>query len=95
MPNFETVPISEIKAAPRMSESKRKKIEEYLGYINQLTDEKGGRLVCGSDENVITVRNYLKTAADIASKKIKIRRSGNVISFFLEKKRGGRRKKTQ
>ena len=95
MPRFELVSVEEIKNAPRMSESKRKKVEEYVGFINQLTDDKGGRLVCSDDENVMTVRNYLRTAAEIAGKRIKIRRSGKVLSFFIEKKRGGRRKKSE
>ena len=92
MPKFEAVPLQEIKNAPGMSEAKRKKIEEYTSYINQLTSEMGGRLTCYDDENVITVRNYLKAAVEMANKTIKIRRSGKVISFFLEKKRGRKEK---
>ena len=94
MPKFETAPIDEIKSGTRMSEKKRKILEEYSGYVNQLSDTMGGKLICGPDENVISVRNYLKVAADIAGKNIKIRRSGNVISFYAEKKRGrGKAKK--
>ncbi len=91
MPKFETVPVAEIKAVRRMSEAKKRRLEEYVGYINQLSDEKGGRLICSANENIITVRNDLKTAATMAGKNIKIRRSGNVIAFYLVKKRGRRK----
>lgn len=93
MPKFEMVPIQEIKTVPRMSEARRKKLEEYAGYINQLTSVKGGRLLCTPNENITTVRNDLRRAAGMVGKKIAIRRTGNIISFFLEKRRGGRRKK--
>jgi len=94
MPKFEMVPVEEIKATPRISEARRRKLQEYIAYINQLTGEKGGRLVCAPNENITSIRNDLKKAAEIAGKNINIRRSGNVISFFLQKKRGGRRKKS-
>ena len=90
MPKFETVPAAEIKAVRRMSEAKKKRLEGYVGYINQLSDEKGGRLICSANENILTVRNDLKTASTMAGKNIKIRRSGNVIAFYLVKKRGRR-----
>jgi hypothetical protein len=93
MPKFETVPVAEIKTASRMSEARRKKLEGYVNYINQLSETEGGRLTCSPNENVAAVRNDLKTAAEMAGKNIKIRRSGNVINFYLVKKRGGRRKK--
>jgi len=93
MPKFETVPIEEIKTASRMSEARRKKLEEYVGYIEQLSEEKGGRLVCSPSENITTIRNDLKTAAEMAGKNLMIRRNGNVISFYIVKKRGGRRKR--
>lgn len=88
MPNFEIVSIEQIKAAPRVSEARRKKLEEYVGYINQLTNVKGGRLVCSADDNISAVRNDLRRAAEIAGKKIAMRRAGNIISFFLEKRSG-------
>jgi len=81
MLKFEIVPVAEIKATPRMSEAKRKKLEEYSGYINQLSDEYGGKLTCSPSENEISVRNYLKVAADMAGKNIKIRRGGNVMGM--------------
>jgi hypothetical protein len=92
MPKMEIVPIAEIKGTAGMSEARRKKLEVYVGYISQLTDEKGGRLVCFANENILTVRNDLKKAAEMAGKNIKTRRSGNIIAFYLVKKRG--RKKT-
>lgn len=87
MPNFEIVSIEQIKAAPRVSEVRRKKLEEYVSYINQLTNVKGGRLVCSADENVAAIRYDLRRAAEIAGKKVAIRTSGNIILFFLEKRR--------
>ncbi len=90
MPKFETVPVAEIKAVRRMSEARRKKLEEYVAYINQLSETKGGRLFCSPGEKVTTIRNDLKTAAEMVGKNIKIRRSGNVIAFYLVKKRGRR-----
>jgi hypothetical protein len=94
MPKFETVPVAEIKAVLRMSEPRKKKLETYVGYINQLSDDKGGKLTCSPSENVTTVRNDLKLAAQMAGKNLKIRRSGNIISFYIEKRRGGRKKKS-
>ena len=91
MPKMEIVPIAEIRGTVGMSEARRKRLEVCIGYINQLTDEKGGRLVCYPNENILTVRNDLKKAAEMAGKNIKTRRSGNVIAFYLVKKRGRRK----
>ncbi len=91
MPKFETVPVAEFRGRVGMTEARRKRLEVYVGYINQLTDEKGGRLVCSANENILTVRNDLKKAAEMAGKNIKTRRSGNVIAFYLVKKRGRRK----
>jgi hypothetical protein len=91
MPRFETVPMEELKLATAISERKRKSLEAYMGYVDQLTPDTGGRLICDPSEKITTVRNDLKQAAGLRGKDIVVRRSGNVLAFYLSGKRRGRR----
>ena len=45
-----------------MSEARKRRVEQYIGYIKQLSPEHGGKLTCSSNENNNTVRNDLKKA---------------------------------
>ena len=95
MPKLDIVPIEEAgtKSAPR---GKRAQIlQEYLGYIDQLTKGQAGRLVAGAGETTATVRRRLGDAARGGGHKLTIRRAGDEVYFWTERRRAanGRRRR--
>jgi hypothetical protein len=60
-------------------------LEEYKGYINQLTSlESVKKLVPVGDEKIATLRNRLKRAAEAVGKDLEIKKSGNVLFYRLK-----------
>ncbi len=82
MPTFDQVPLQE--AILKTATGKTAKItQEYLGYIQQLTDGQAGRLQPGEGESVATVRRRLGVAAKLAGEDITIKRQGNEVYFWV------------
>ena len=96
MPRFDIVPIAEVRVKSA-SEGKRAQIlQEYRGYIDQLTSGQAGRLVAVAGETTATVRRRLGDAARAAGHKLTIRRAGDEVYFWAVEKRraaNGRRRR--
>ncbi len=95
MPKFDIVPLEEVRVRSA-SEGKRAQIlQEYLGYIDQLKSGEAGRLVASAGETTATVKRRLGAAARAAGKNLTIRRAGDEVYFWAERRRSknGRRKR--
>ena len=93
MPKLDIVPIEEAKAKTTSeSASVRKRaqtLQEYLGYIDRLKSGEAGRLVAGAGETTATVRRRIGAAARAGGKNLTIRRAGNEVYFWVERRRSG------
>ena len=90
MPKFDIVPMEEAKGRSA-SEGKRAQIlQEYRGYLDQLTKGQAGRLVAGAGETTATVRRRIGAAARAAGHKLTIRRAGDEVYFWVDQRTGGR-----
>jgi hypothetical protein len=98
MPEFETVSLQE--AQLRTIPGRRGRfINEYAGYIQQITPGKAGKIHLSEDEKPATVRRRLVVAAQAMGVILIIRRSGEDIYFWREgraeeqpRQRNGRRR---
>ena len=101
MPEFETV--SREEAQLRTAAARQGKlVAEYAHYIQQLPAGQAGRLRCVEQENPLTIRRWLVTAAKAMNIPLTIKRSGNDIYFWREdraeeepRRRRGRRARRQ
>ena len=94
MPKFDKVPIEEV-GVKSASEGKRAQtLREYRGYIDQLKSGEAGRLVAGEGETTATVRRRLGDAARALGHRLTIRRAGDEVYFWVERRRAanGRRR---
>ena len=97
MPKLDIVPIEEAKVKTdfeNVSAGKRVQIlQEYRGYIEQLTKGQAGRLVASAGETTATVRRRIGAAARAAGHTLTIRRAGDEVYFWVERRRSanGRR----
>ena len=92
MPTFDQVPLQE--AMLKTATGKTARInQEYLGYIEQLTEGQAGRLQPGEGESVPTVRRRLGVAAKLSGKDITIKRQGNEVFFWVQQEPRPRRKR--
>jgi hypothetical protein len=83
MPEFSTVSVQE--AQLRTIPGRQGKfINEYAGYIQQLPTGRAGRLRIEEDENPLTIRRRLVTAAQAMNIPLIIKRSGNELYFWRE-----------
>ena len=93
MPKLDVVPIEEARGKTTSeSASKRKRaqvLQEYRGYIEQLTKGQAGRLVANAGETTATVRRRIGAAARAAGHKLTIRRAGDEVYFWVERRRSG------
>ncbi len=93
MPQFDTVPLSE--AQLQSSTGKRAAlIREYVGYIEQVTPGRAGRLGNSASESLAAVRRRLGAAARYLDKTLVIRRSENHVYFWVDEGTGRRRRST-
>jgi hypothetical protein len=98
MPDFEIVSVQE--AQLRTIPGRRGKfLNEYAGYIQQLTPGKAGKIHLFEYENPATVRRRLGVAAQAMGITLIIRRSGEDVYFWREgraeeqpRQRNGRRR---
>ncbi len=99
MPKLDIVPVEEARAkttTESVSIRKRAQIlQEYRGYIDQLTTGEAGRLVAGAGETTATVRRRIGAAARAAGHKLTIRRARDEVYFWAERRRAakGRRRR--
>ena len=77
MPKLDIVPIEEARAKSASGGKRTHILQEYIGYIDQLTSGPAGRLVAGAGETTATVRRRLGDAARAAGHKLTIRRAGD------------------
>jgi hypothetical protein len=100
MPNFAIVSLEDAKLQTT-SGRQRESLNEYAGYIQQLSRGKAGMLHPEEDENPATIRRRLTVAAKTLGIDLIIKRSGQDIYFWtaaLEEakprpRRGGRRRR--
>ncbi len=90
MPKLDIVPIEEARGKSASSGKRAQILQEYLGYIDQLTKGQAGMLVAGAGETTATVRRRLGAAARAAGHKLTIRRAGDEVYFWAERRRRGR-----
>ena len=91
MSTFELVTVEE--AIMRATPGKRAKVlEEYLGYIRQLTSGQAGKLQPGEGESVTAVRRRIGAAAKLAGKDLVVRRSGAEVYFWEAPRKRSRSK---
>ena len=95
MPKFNMVPIEEAEVKSASKGKRAQILREYLGYIDQLTKGQAGRLVASPGETTATVRRRIGGAARAAGHKLTIRRTGDEVYFWVERRRSanGRRRK--
>ena len=94
MPTFNQVPLQE--AMLKTATGKTAQInQEYLGYIEQLTEGQAGRLRPGESESVATVRRRLGVAAKLSGKEINIKRQGNEVYFWVQQEPRPRRQRRE
>ena len=87
-----SIEVASMKTASE-SASRRKRaqiLQEYRGYIDQLTKKQAGRLVASAGETTATVRRRLGDAARAAGHKLTIRRAGGEVYFWVERRRRGK-----
>ncbi len=96
MPKLDIVPMEEAKGKSASGEKRAQILQEYLGYINQLKSGEAGRLVASAGETTATVRRRIGAAARSAGKSLTIRRAGDEVYFWVERRRAanGRRRRS-
>jgi hypothetical protein len=101
MPNFEIISVADAKLKT-IPVRQRQYMNEYAGYIQQLSPGKAGKLHPKEDEKLTTIRRRLGVAAQTLGTTLVIRRSGEDIYFWSEgrgeaqpRPRNGRRRRRQ
>ena len=90
MPNFETVPI-DVAAERTVVNQRQKIIQEYVAYIQQLPEGQAAKLTAGEGETLPMIRRRLGEAARAANKDLVIKRTGDELYFWVQKKPHKRR----
>jgi hypothetical protein len=101
MPNFELISVEDAKVQT-IPVRQRTYVNEYAGYIQQLSAGKAGKLHPKEDEKLTTIRRRLVVAAQTLGITLVIKRSGEDIYFWSEgeaaaqpRPRNGRRRRRQ
>jgi hypothetical protein len=101
MPDFAIVSVEDAKVQTA-SGRQREYMNEYAGYIQQLSHGKAGMLHQKEDEKLTTIRRRLVVAAQTLGITLVIKRSGEDIYFWSEgeavaqpRPRNGRRRRRQ
>ena len=90
MPNFETVSI-DVAAERTVVNQRQKIIQEYVAYIQQLPEGQAAKLTAGDGETLPMIRRRLGEAARAADKDLVIKRTGDELYFWVQKKPRKRR----
>ncbi len=95
MPKFDIVPIEEVRVTSASEAKRAQMLREYRGYIDQLKSGQAGRLVAGAGETTATVRRRIGAAARAGRKNLTIKRAGDEVYFWSERRRApnGRRRR--
>ncbi len=95
MPKLDIVPMEEAKGRSATRGKRVQILQEYLGYIDQLKSGQAGRLVARAGETTATVRRRLGAAARAGRKNLTIKRAGDEVYFWSERRRApnGRRRR--
>ena len=99
MPRLDIVPMEEAKVKTTSESAAVRKraqiLQEYQGYIDQLKSGEAGKLVASAAETTATVRRRIGAAARAAGKNLTIRRAGDEVYFWVERRRAanGRRRR--
>jgi hypothetical protein len=83
MPEFATVSLKEAQLRTQ-SGWREKLVTEYAEYIQSLPQGQAGRLRCVEQENPLTIRRRLVTAATALGIPLVIKRSGSDLYFWRE-----------
>jgi hypothetical protein len=101
MPDFETVSVQEAKLRTT-SGYRGQYVQEYAGYIQQLSPGMAGKLHPKEDEKLTTIRRRLVVTAQTLDATLVIKRSGEDVYFWTEssteeqpKRRYTRRRRSQ
>jgi hypothetical protein len=101
MPDFAIVSLQDAKVQT-IPVRQRTYMNEYAGYIQQLSAGKAGKLHPKEDEKLTTIRHRLVVAAQTLGITLVIKRSGEDIYFWSEgrgeaqpRPRNGRRRRRQ
>jgi hypothetical protein len=92
MPRFDVLPINE--AQLNSATGKRAQIlREYVSYIEQLDEEKAGRLSAGQGETLGAVRRRVGAAAKQLGKTLVIKQTDEYVFFWADSGTGRRRRR--
>src|SRR5918996_2737178 len=101
MPDFAIVSVQEAQLQT-LSGRQRQYLNEYAGYIQQLSQGKAGKLHVWENEKPTTIRRHLTVVAQMLGIPLTVKRSENDIYFWSEplqegqpKPRRGRRRRSQ
>jgi hypothetical protein len=100
MPDFTIVSLEDAKVQT-LSGRQQEYLNEYIGYIQQLSQGTAGMLHATEGENLATIRRRLILAAKTLTIQLVIKRSGQDIYFWAaeleeakpRQRRGGRRRR--
>ena len=97
MPKLDIIPIEEARVKTASGGKRAQILQEYQDYIDQLTKGQAGRLVADAGETTSTVRRRIGAAARAAGKNLTIRRAGDEVYFWAERRRSanGRRRRAK
>ena len=90
MPTFDTLPLNE--AQVNSATGKRAQIiREYMGYIQQVPTGQAGRLQASTGETLSAVRRRLGDGAKALGVQLVIKRTPDMVYFWIEGGNGRRR----
>ena len=92
MPEFRLITAAEAQAKTVINK-RAALIQEYVGYIEQLTRGRAGTLRPGEGESVAAVRRRFGEAAKAAAKDLVIKRVGDNVAFWETARKPGRLRK--
>ena len=88
-PTLNIVPIEKARGKSASAGKRAQILKEYRRYIDQLKSGEAGRLVAGAGETTATVRRRIGAAAGSAGKNLTIKRAGDEVYFWVERRRPG------
>jgi hypothetical protein len=83
MPEFAIIFLDEAKRRTA-TPYRRPYVEEYAGYIQQLSTEETGKLELSADERPATIQRRLTVAAQTLGIPLTMKRSGEDVYFWIE-----------
>ena len=81
MPTFSIVSLREAREGSA-SGKRAELLQEYIGYIQRVSQGEAGVLEPGEGETPQAIRRRLNTAVETLGKRLDIRRSGRIVYFW-------------